>query len=95
MLVGVTVLDHSDRTVTGLEKTDSTVWKMNNRQTIRYLSTVDHPVSLVVVFDASASVVTKIQAERNAIKEIIVALPLAAETNVYPSATLTLQTFAT
>lgn len=71
VLVGVTVLDHSDRTVTGLETSDFTVLEDSNRQTIRYLSAIDQPISLVIVFDASASMATKIQAERKAVGEII------------------------
>lgn len=69
--VEVTVLDHSERAVSGLEATDFAVLEDNNRQAIRYLSTIDQPMSLVIVFDASASMVTKIQAERNAVKELI------------------------
>jgi Ca-activated chloride channel homolog len=71
VLVDVTVLDHSDRAITGLEAPDFSVQEDNSRQTIRYLSNVDQPISLVIVFDASASMVTKIQEERNAVKQII------------------------
>ena len=71
VLVDVTVLDHSDRAVTGLEATDFAVLEDSNRQTIRYLSNVDQPISIVIVLDASASMVTKIQAERNAVRELI------------------------
>jgi Ca-activated chloride channel family protein len=71
VLVEVTVLDHSEHAVNGLEAGDFTVLEDNNRQTIRYLSSIDQPMSLVVVFDASASMVTKIPAERNAVKELI------------------------
>jgi Ca-activated chloride channel homolog len=71
VLVDVTVLDHSDRAVTGLDATDFAVLEDSNRQTIRYLSNLDQPISIAIVLDASASMVTKIQAERNAVRELI------------------------
>jgi Ca-activated chloride channel homolog len=71
VLVDVTVLDRWDRAVTGLETSDFTVLEDNTRQAIRYLSAVDQPISLVIVFDASASMATKIEAERKAVEEII------------------------
>jgi len=71
VLVDVTVLDRWDRTVTGLETSDFTVLEDNTRQAIRYVSAVDQPISLIIVFDASASMATKIQAERRAVAELI------------------------
>jgi Ca-activated chloride channel family protein len=71
VLVNVTVLDHSGRAVTGLEPENFAVLDDRNPQSVRYLSNVDDPISLVVVLDASASMATRLQAEQRAFTELI------------------------
>jgi Ca-activated chloride channel homolog len=71
VLVNVTVLDSADQAVGGLQQSDFAVLDDNHRQTVRYASNVDEPASVVVVFDASASMATKIQAARNAVTELV------------------------
>ena len=71
VLASVTVLDHSDRAVTGLDSANFTVLDDKNPQIVRYLSNVDEPISLVVVLDASASMAVKIQEARKALTELI------------------------
>ncbi len=71
VLVNVTVLDHSDRAVTGLESANFTVLDDKTPQIVSYLSSVDEPISLVVVLDASASMAVKIQEARKALTELI------------------------
>ena len=71
VLVNVTVLDHAGRAVTGLERANFAVLDDKNPQTVRYLSNVDEPISLVVVLDASASMAAKIQEARKALTELI------------------------
>ncbi|HVO80766.1 MAG TPA: VWA domain-containing protein [Terriglobales bacterium] len=71
VLVNVTVLDRADRTVAGLDRKNFTVLDDNRPQIVRYLSNVDEPVSLVVVLDASASMATKIERAREAVKELV------------------------
>jgi Ca-activated chloride channel family protein len=71
VLVNVTVLDHSDRAVTGLESANFTVLDDKTPQIVSYLSSVDEPIALVVVLDASASMAVKIQEARKALTELI------------------------
>ena len=71
VLVNVTVLDHGGRAVPGLEPTNFAVLEDKTPQTVRYLSNVDEPISLVVVLDASASMAAKIQEVRKASTELI------------------------
>ena len=71
VLVNVTVLDHSDRAVTGLDSANFTVLDDKIPQIIRYLSNVDEPISLVVVLDASASMAVKIREARKALTELV------------------------
>ena len=71
VLVNVTVLDHSDRAVTGLQCANFALLDDKTPQIVRYLSNVDEPISLVVVLDASASMAVKIQEARKALTELI------------------------
>ena len=71
VLVNVTVLDSAGRAVTGLGPTSFAVLDEKSPQVIRYLSSVDEPISVVVVLDASASMGPKIQEEREAFAELI------------------------
>jgi len=71
VLVNVTVLDHQDRAVTGLTPANFAVVDDKGAQTIKYLSNVDEPISVVVVLDASASMAAKFQEEQKALTEFI------------------------
>jgi Ca-activated chloride channel homolog len=71
VLVNVTVLDHAGRAVTGLQPTNFAVLDNKNPQTVRYLSSVDEPLSLIVVLDASASMGARIEEARKAFTELI------------------------
>jgi len=71
VLVNVTVLDQAGRSVKGLAATNFAVTDERNRQTVKYLSQEDEPISLVVVLDASASMAARIQEERNALSSLI------------------------
>jgi Ca-activated chloride channel homolog len=70
VLVNVTVLDRAGRTVSGLEAANFAVLDERDPQVIRYLSSVDEPMSLVVVLDASASMASKVQKSRDAVTEL-------------------------
>jgi Ca-activated chloride channel homolog len=71
VLVDVTVLDRANRAVTGLGPTNFAVLDDKNPQVVSYLANVDEPISLVVVFDASASMVSKLDEERRAFTELV------------------------
>jgi len=70
VLVNVTVLDRLDRAVTGLQQADFMVQDNNRARAVKYLSSIDEPASLVVVFDASASMATKMDEAKEAVKEL-------------------------
>jgi len=70
-LVDVTVLDRAGRAVTGLAPTNFAVLDDKTPQTVRYLSNVDEPISLVVVLDTSASMAANIQGTRKAFAELV------------------------
>ncbi len=70
-LVNVTVLDRANRAVTGLGPTNFAVLDDKNPQVVRYLANVDEPISFIVVFDASASMVSKLEEERKAFTELV------------------------
>ena len=71
VLVNITVLDQAGRAVTGLDQANFSVLDNKNPQTVRYLSNVDEPISLVVVLDASASMAVNTQAARKAFAELV------------------------
>jgi len=71
VLVNVTVLDQAGRAVSGLALTNFAVTDQKNRQTIKYLSNEDEPISLVVVLDVSASMATRVQQERRAFSDLV------------------------
>ncbi len=71
VMLNVTVLDRANRAVTGLGLANFTVLDGKKPQVVRYLANVDDPISLVVVFDASASMVSKLDEERRAFTELV------------------------
>lgn len=70
VLVNVTVLDHSYRAVSGLHADSFSVFDGNVKQTIKYLSNEDSPISLTVVLDASGSMAAKMKKTREAVLEL-------------------------
>lgn len=71
VLVNVSVYDDSYRAVAGLRANDFALQDNKRPQQIRYLSHQDDPVSIVVVFDASGSMTTKIQVARYAVQQFV------------------------
>jgi Ca-activated chloride channel family protein len=59
VLVNVSVLDSSQKVLTGLRKDDFRILE-NQKEPIRYFSTEDVPISMTVVLDASGSMETKL-----------------------------------
>ncbi len=55
VLMNVTVLDSSQKVLTGLRKEDFQILDNHKQQQIRYFSTEDVPISLTIVLDASGS----------------------------------------
>jgi len=70
VLVNVTVLDHAYHAVTGLEPANFAVLDDRNPQTIKYCSSTDDPVSVLVVLDASASMAVRINDAVKALSEL-------------------------
>src|SRR5260370_34878554 len=71
VLVDVTVLEQRGRAVTGLGPANFAVLDDKIPQTVRYLSNVDEPISLVVVLDTSARMAENIQGTRKAFAELV------------------------
>ncbi len=70
VLVPVTVVDKSEKTVEGLHLEDFTVLDEKTPQAIKYFSSEDAPLSLTVVLDASGSMATQIRAARQAVFDL-------------------------
>ncbi len=70
VLVPVTVVDRSEKTVEGLHLEDFTVLDEKTPQAIKYFSSEDAPLSLTVVLDASGSMATQIRAARQAVFDL-------------------------
>jgi len=66
VLVAVTVLDRTDKTVTGLRADNFTVLDNKIAQTVKYFSSEDTPISLTVILDTSGSMSAKVQPARTA-----------------------------
>jgi Ca-activated chloride channel family protein len=71
VLVNVTVLDHSNHTVTGLAAADFSLLEDKQSQSIKYFSSEDQPLSLAIVLDASASMAPRIEQVRKAVLDLI------------------------
>jgi Ca-activated chloride channel family protein len=69
VLVNVTVTDNRDRVISDLRANDFFVLDDKHRQQIRYFSSEDVPLSLVVVLDSSGSMRNKYEQARSAAKE--------------------------
>ena len=71
VLVNVAVTDRDGRPVTGLDKTQFQVWEDKVEQDIRYFSTEEAPVSLVIVFDISGSMSDDLSVSRDAVTSFL------------------------
>lgn len=71
VLVNVTVLDHANRTVTGLAPSDFSILEDKQPQSIKYFSSDDQPLSLAIVLDASASMAPRMEQARKAVLELV------------------------
>jgi len=71
VLIPVTVTDHFDRFVTGLEKPSFKLYEDKVEQTILHFTSEDAPISLGVVFDCSGSMENKISKAREAVAQFL------------------------
>jgi Ca-activated chloride channel family protein len=71
VLVPVTVTDFSNRLITGLDKSNFTLYENKQQQEIKHFGSEDSPVSLGIVLDVSGSMQTKIERARDAIVELL------------------------
>lgn len=69
--LNVAVVDRENRPVTGLRREEFVVYKNKIQQPIEYFSAVDTPVSIGIIFDASASMEAKLEKARDALKAFI------------------------
>jgi len=66
VLVNVTVNDSKDQAITHLRASDFSVLDDKHRQQIRYFSSDDVPISIVIVLDSSGSMRNRFEPARNA-----------------------------
>ena len=71
VLVNVTVLDRHDQIVAGLVKSDFKIFDNGKPATLKYMSTGDERVSMVMIFDGSASMRKKMSGARSAVNELL------------------------
>ena len=71
VLIPVTVTDHFDRFVTGLEKPSFRLYEDKVEQTILHFTSEDAPISIGVVFDCSSSMDHKISKSREAVGQFL------------------------
>jgi len=71
VLVNVTVLDHTDRPVPGLQAEQFAVLNGQSPHAVTYFSNADEPTSLIVVLDVTAGMAARIDEERKALAEFI------------------------
>jgi len=69
VLVPVTITDPMNRLVTGLERENFEIYDGPEKQTLKYFSSEDEPISLGVIFDISGSMANKIEKSREAVVE--------------------------
>jgi len=67
----VTVTDHYDRLVTGLDRQHFEVFEDKVKQNIEYFKDADAPVSVGIIFDVSGSMKGKLERAREALKAFI------------------------
>jgi Ca-activated chloride channel family protein len=71
VLIPVNVVDVRDRQVVGLTREQFKVYDNQNEQLITHFASDDAPVSMAIVFDASASMASKLRQSREAIAELL------------------------
>ena len=71
VLVNVTVLDASHRAVRGLNPADFELLENKQPQPIKYFSSEDQPLSLVIVMDTSASMAPRMDQVRHSVQKLI------------------------
>jgi Ca-activated chloride channel homolog len=71
--LNTSVVDKENHPITGLTRADFEVYEDKVKQQIEYFSDVDAPVSIGIIFDASASMQTKLGKAREALKTFITA----------------------
>ena len=71
VLVPVTVTDPMDRLVTGLDKSNFSVYQDKEKEQIRNLSSDDAPISVGVILDVSGSMADKIDRAREAVSQFL------------------------
>jgi len=69
VLVPVTVVEATNQPVTNLEKQNFELYEDGERQTLRYFSTEDSPISVGVLLDLSSSMKDKIDTARQALHQ--------------------------
>ncbi len=67
VLVPVTITDHMDRLITGLDKDNFQLFEGKEKQDIQHFSNEDAPVSIGIIFDMSGSMTDKIDRAREAV----------------------------
>ena len=71
VLVPVTVTDPMDRLVTGLDKSNFSVYQDKQKELIRNLSSDDAPISVGIILDVSGSMSDKIDRAREAVSQFL------------------------
>jgi Ca-activated chloride channel family protein len=71
VLVNVTVLDHSNRAISGLSAQDFALAEDKRPQAIKYFSADDQPLSLSIVLDASSSMGPRMEQARRAVLDLV------------------------
>jgi VWFA-related protein len=71
VLIPVTVLDHHDQSITGLEKEHFTLFEDKVEQVITHFTCEDAPISIGFVFDASGSMIDKLSTAREAVSRFL------------------------
>ena len=70
VLVNVTVVDRHDRVVNGLDKSDFSVFDDGTARSLKYISIGNEPASVVLIFDASASMEKMVGGARSAVRRL-------------------------
>jgi Ca-activated chloride channel homolog len=73
VLVPVTVMDQSNRIITGLGQENFQLYENKHRQSIKHFWKEDTPVSVGIVLDLSGSMDTKIERARDAVAAMLTA----------------------
>ena len=69
--LNVSVVDRENHPITGLKSEDFAIYEDKIQQPLEYFSTVDAPVSIGIIFDASASMEAKLEKAQDAVKTFI------------------------